>query len=405
MDESTGSASTRPDVSCVVPDGVHTTVCMQCPWGCGMKVQIEGGQVAKISGNKAHPFSTGLLCPKAFAAPDVMHNPARVTTPMRRGADGWQVIGWDDAYGILVDQLSRLKERYGPRALAVAIGMPVLLGGNSTVSFLRRFCDIYGTPNCFSVESICFRCQIIARILTLGTYEVPDVTNTTCVVVWGNNPDASAPPAAKRIREALGKGAKLIVIDPRVTELASRADVHLQVRPGTDAALALGLMHVLIAEDLYDREFVAEWTVGFDRLAAVAADYPPARVEDITGVPAAALTEAARTFAAAPSACIVQGTNALDQHAVGLQNSRSVAILQALTGNIDNAGGFVSTSKVHLNPIRMPELMQGQPLGADRYPLFNEVWGRNFGEGQAMLLADAILDNDPYPIRGMIVAA
>ena len=117
------------------------------------------------------------------------------------------------------------------------------------------------------------------------------------------------------------------------------------------------------------------------------------------------LSEAARLFAAAPSACIMQGTNALDQHAVGLQNSRSVAILQALTGNIDNAGGFVSTSKVHLNPIRMPELMEGQPLGADRYPLFNEVWGRNFGEGQAMLLADAILDDDPYPIRGMIVAA
>ena len=199
-------AFVRPDVTCVVPDGIHTTVCMQCPWGCGMKVQIEGGQIAKISGNKAHPFSTGLLCPKAFAAPDVMHHPARITTPMRRTADGWQVIGWDDAYGILVEQLSRLKERYGPRALAVAIGMPVLLGGNSTVSFLRRFCDIYGTPNCFSVESICFRCQIIARILTLGTYEVPDVTNTACVVVWGNNPDASAPPAAKTHPRGAGQG-------------------------------------------------------------------------------------------------------------------------------------------------------------------------------------------------------
>jgi anaerobic selenocysteine-containing dehydrogenase len=128
-------------------------------------------------------------------------------------------------------------------------------------------------------------------------------------------------------------------------------------------------------------------------------------VESITGVPTADVVEAARMFAGAPSACIVQGTNALDQHAVGLQNSRCVAILQAITGNIDNAGGFISTSKVRNAPIRMPELMEGEPLGADRYPLFNEVWGRNFGEGQAMLLADAILTGEPYPIKAMIVSA
>ncbi len=255
------------------------------------------------------------------------------------------------------------------------------------------------------MESICFRCQIIARILTLGTYEVPDVTNAACVAVWGNNPDASAPPVAKRIREAVNKGAKLIVIDPRVTELAERADLHLAVRPGTDTALALGLMQVIISEGLYDREFVKRWTVGFEELAASARDYPPERVAEITGVPAESVVAAARMFAQAESASIVQGTNALDQHTTGLQNSRCVAILQAITGNIDRAGGFVSTSKVKLNPIRMPELMQGEPLGADKYPLFNEVWGRNFGEGQSMLLAETILEEDPYPIKAMIVAA
>ena len=283
--------------------------------------------------------------------------------------------------------------------------MPVLLGGNSTVSFLRRFCDIYGTPNCFSVESICFRCQIIARILTLGTYEVPDVTNSACVLVWGNNPQASNPPSAARIREALDEGAKLIVIDPRVTDFAAKADLHLQVRPGTDTALALSMMNVMITEGLYDREFVEEWTVGMDELAEAAAEYTPARAAEITGVPPDKIVQAARMFAGAPSACIVQGTNALDQHAVGLQSSRCVAILQAITGNVDNPGGFVSTSKVRLNPIRLPEMMEGEPLGADRYPLFNEVWGRNFGEGQAMLLADTILSGDPYPIKAMIVSA
>lgn len=396
---------TNAEVRCLVPDGVVKTACMQCPWGCGIEVHIKDGAIERISGNKDHPFSKGLVCPKALAAPDVMLNPNRITSPMRRTDTGWQRISWDDAYDILVENLTRIKETYGPRALAVAIGMPVLLGGNSTVSFLRRFCDIYGTPNCFSVESICFRCQIIGRILTLGAYEVPDVTNSQCVLVWGNNPDASAPPSAKRVKEALSKGAKLLVIDPRVTELAARADVHLQVRPGTDTALALGLMQVMIAENLYDKEFVDTWTTGWDELAAAAADYTPETTEAITGVPADAIVKAARIFAQSPSACIVQGTNSLDQHVVGLQNSRCVAILQAITGNIDNEGGFVSTSKVALNPIRFPEMMEGEPLGADKYPLFNEVWGRNFGEGQAMLLADTIMTDEPYPIKALIVAA
>ena len=395
----------RSDVRCLVPDGVTSTVCMQCPWGCGIHVHIKDGAIARISGNKNHAFSKGVVCPKGLAANEVLTHPKRITTPMRRTDDGWEAISWDTAFEILVERLTQVKERYGPRSLAVAIGMPVLLGGNSTVSFLRRFCDIYGTPNCFSVESICFRCQIIARILTLGTYDVPDVTNSACVLVWGNNPQASNPPSAARIREALDEGAKLIVIDPRVTDFAAKADLHLQVRPGTDTALALSMMNVMITEGLYDREFVEEWTVGMDELAEAAAEYAPARAAEITGVPPDKIVQAARMFAGAPSACIVQGTNALDQHAVGLQSSRCVAILQALTGNVDNPGGFVSTSKVRLNPIRLPEMMEGEPLGADKYPLFNEVWGRNFGEGQAMLLADAILSGDPYPIKAMIVSA
>ena len=398
-------SGSRDDIRCLVEDGVVKTACMQCPWGCGVEVHLEEGRIRRIRGDDNHPFSKGTICPKGLAASEVMSHPDRITQPMRRTSAGWKNIDWDTAYDILVENLGEIKEKYGPRALAVAIGMPVLLGGNATVSFLRRFCDIYGTPNCFSVESICFRCQIIGRILTLGTYEVPDVVNSDCVLVWGNNPEASAPPSARRIREARDKGAKLLVIDPRTTSLAAKADVHLQVRPGTDTALALGMMQVIISEDLYDRDFVEKWTVGMEELAEATSAYPLERVAEITGVPAEKIAEAARIFANSPSACIVQGTNSLDQHVTGLQNSRSVAMMQAITGNIDNAGGFVSTSKVKINPIRLPEMMEGEPLGADQYPLFNEVWGRNFGEGQSMLLADTIFTEDPYPIKGMIVSA
>ncbi len=395
----------RHEVKVLQPDGVVHTACELCPWGCGMEVQIKGGKVERVRGDKGHPLNEGVLCPKGVSALEVAFSPHRITHPMKREKEGWKRISWDEALDILSAKLIDIKERFGPQAFAVAIGMPILLGGNTTVSFLRRFCDIYGTPNCFSVESLCYRCRIIAYILTLGKFPVADVANARCIVVWGNNPHHSNPPLARRIIKSIDKGARLICIDPRRTEMAKRADLFLQVRPGSDCALALGMMHVIVEEDIFDHEFVREWTVGFDELRSVVANYPPERVEKITWVPADKIREAARLFATVKPACIVQGTNALDQHTVGIQNARAVAILQALTDNIDNLGGFITSSRVHINPIRLTERMSGEPLGVDQYPLFYEVWGRSFGEGQTMVLPDALLSGQPYPIKALFVAA
>ncbi|OGP53784.1 MAG: molybdopterin oxidoreductase [Deltaproteobacteria bacterium RBG_13_52_11] len=395
----------RDGVKVLQPDGIVHTACELCPWGCGMEVHIAGGKIEKVRGDKGHPLNEGALCPKGGAALDVAFSPERITYPMKRAKSGWKRISWDDALDIITDKLTDIKVRFGPQAFAVAIGMPILLGGNTTVSFLRRFCDIYGTPNCFSVESLCYRCRIIAYILTLGKFPVADVAHARCIVVWGNNPQHSNFPLARRIIKSLDNGAKLICIDPRRTEMAKRADLFLQVRPGSDCALALSMMNVIIEEELFDHEFVKERTVGFDGLRSVAADYPPEKAEEITWVPAEQIREAARLFATVQPACIVQGTNALDQHTVGIQNSRAVAILQALTGNIDNRGGFVTASRVHINPIRLPERMKGTPIGVDQSPLFYEVWGRSFGEGQAIVFLNALLTGEPYPVKALFVAA
>ncbi|RLB06525.1 MAG: molybdopterin oxidoreductase, partial [Deltaproteobacteria bacterium] len=395
----------EPEVKVLCKDHIVRTACELCPWGCGLELHIEGGRIVKIKGDKKHPLNEGALCPKGAAALEVAFSPHRITHPMKKEAGKWVRISWDEALGILSEQLRDIKDRYGPQAFAVAIGMPILLGGNTTVSFLRRFCDIYGTPNCFSVESLCFRCRIIGYILTLGKFPVAEVDHAKCIVVWGHNPHNSNPPLARRITKSVEAGARLICIDPRRTQMAKRADLFLQVRPGADCALALGMMNVILEEGLYNRNFVEEWTVGLDELRGRVADYPPERVEKITQVPAEKIREAARLFATTRPACIVQGVNALDQHAVGIQNARAVAILQALTGNIDNQGGFVTTSRVHINPIRLPERMEGEPLGVDKYPLFYEVWGRAFGEGQAMVLPDVLLSGEPYPIKALFVAA
>lgn len=393
------------DIRVCVPDGIVKTACELCPWGCGMEVHIKNGQLERVTGNREHPLNEGFLCPKGHAARDIVYSKERITHPMKRENGDWHRITWDEALDICAEKLHSIKDTHGPRSLAVAIGMPVLLGGNTTVSFLRRFCDIYGTPNCFSVESICFRCRIAANILTIGKFPAADIPSAKTIMVWGNNPHASSPPTGKRIDRAVKKGARLIVIDPRKTAAANKADIHLQIRPGTDGALALGMLNVIINEEIYDRDFVTNWTVGFDELRKGVAGYDPKSVEKITWIPAESIQRAARLFATNGPSCIVQGTNSLDQHVNGLQNSRALAILFAITGNLDRVGGMVTTSRVHISPIRIPEKMEGKPLGVDKFPLFYEIWGRSFGEGQGMELADTILSGNPYPIIGLIIAA
>lgn len=393
------------NIRACVPDGVFKTACELCPWGCGMNVHIKDGKLDKVSGNKENPLNEGFLCPKGLAIKDIVYAKERITYPMKNMDGDWKRITWDEALDICAENLQSIKDRYGVRSLAVAIGMPVLLGGNTTISFLRRFCDIYGTPNCFSVESICYRCRIIGNILTLGKFPAADIPNARTIVVWGNNPHASNPPVVQRINKAVKKGAKLIVIDPRKTQIAKNADIHLQIRPGTDCALALGMINIIINEEIYDRDFVTNWTVGFDELREAAASYDPDSVAKTTWAPPENIKRAARLFATNGPSCILQGTNSLDQHVNGLQNSRALAILFAITGNVDRAGGMVTTSRVHISPIRMPERMDGKPLGVDKFPLFYEIFGRSFGEGQSMELADTILNGDPYPIVGLIVVA
>jgi anaerobic selenocysteine-containing dehydrogenase len=207
-------------------------------------------------------------------------------------------------------------------------------------------------------------------MLTYGRFRVADPVNSGCILLWGHNPSNSNPPLANRILEAREKGAKLIVIDPRHTPLAKQADLHVKPRPGSDCALLVGLMNAIISEGLYDEEFVRKWTFGFDRLAGHVRAFPPEKVEELTWVPAGIIREVAHLYATTKPACIVQGTNALDQHASGLQNSRAVAILQALTGNIDVAGGFIRTPRLRENVIEMPVKPIGKAIGQEEYPRF-----------------------------------
>jgi anaerobic selenocysteine-containing dehydrogenase len=369
-----------------------------------MDVYLEDGRITKVEGMKEHPLNKGVLCPKGEAALEYVYSPDRLKYPLIKKNGNWQRITWDEALDTIADKLIKIKETDGARAFATAIGMPVLLSGSINPAIIRRFCYIYGSPNCFSVESMCYRSRIISYMLTYGRFRVADPVNAKLILLWASNPLNSFPTIGEDIRRSREKGAKLIVIDPRKTPFAKQADIHVTPRPGSDCALLLGVMNVIISEGLYDKGFVDKWTVGFDKLVEHVKSYSPEKVEKLTGVAVKTIQDVARMYATTRPACIVQGTNALDQQASGLQNGRAVSILQAITGNIDVAGGFIRAPRLRENTIEMTVRPGEKAIGQAEYPEFFGIGGHEFGEGQTMLLMETLLTGKPYPIKGMIVS-
>ncbi len=376
------------------------TFCGMCDHGCGMNVYVENGKIVKVEGIPEHPLNKGELCPKGYASIDYLYSSNRLRYPLIREKDGWKRISWDEALNLIASKLQEVKEKYGAKALAIYTGEGI--GHQDVYHLIRRFSDVYGTPNIFSSASLCYRSKVLGVLLTLGKLPEPDVQNSCCIMVWGFNPLNSSPPTAKHILEAKRKGAKLIVVDCKATPLAKMADVHLQPRPSSDCILALSMMNVIISEELYDKEFVKKWCYGFEKLKEHIKDFSPEKVESLTWIPAETIRKAARMYATNKPACILSG-NALDLQLTSVQNSRAMAILQALTGNIDVEGGWITISRLRLDNLRLPEKVSEKPIGAEEYPVFYGFWGRIYGEGQAMALVDSLLTGKPYPVKAMII--
>jgi formate dehydrogenase (coenzyme F420) alpha subunit len=375
------------------------TVCGICSGTCGMTLMLENGKVMAIEGDDNHPVSKGHICPKGQAFTEVLAAPDRLQHPLRKTKSGaWEQISWENAYGILAGHMAEIRKEYGPEALAVHVGQVGV--GKEFLPYVERLCTLYGTPNFSTCGSHCHESKSMANMLTFGDMPIADYDHSRCIVLWGKNPLSSVPSLARDIAEARSRGCALIVIDPRETVLAREADIHLQLRPGTDGALALGIIHVVIKEGLYDKDFVKNWTIGFDALRERAADYTPEMVQGITWVAASKVREAARLYASACPACISVGV-ALELSTNGFQAARTVAVLQAVTGNLDVPGGAVFLKEASLSDLSLtPEGGGKQTIGAKEYPLFH----RSTGHAQANLYARAILEENPYPLKGLVVA-
>ncbi|HOD76450.1 MAG TPA: molybdopterin-dependent oxidoreductase, partial [Syntrophorhabdaceae bacterium] len=257
------------------------TVCGICSGTCGMTLRLENGELSAIEGDSEHPVSRGHICPKGRALPEMFRTPDRLRHPVRKAESGsWEEISWDEAFAVLSEKLDGIRRKYGPEALAVHVGHAGV--GKEFLPYAERFCALYGTPNFSTCGSHCYESKSMANMVTFGKMPIGDYARSKCIVLWGKNPGSSAPSLVNEIAEARRRGCALIVIDPRRTPLAEKADFHLQLRPGTDGALALGFLHVIITEQLYDKAFVERWTVGFDALCQAVEAYPPEEVERIT---------------------------------------------------------------------------------------------------------------------------
>lgn len=371
------------------------TDCTLCYHSCGTKVTVEDGKAIKVEGLETHPLNKGRLCPKGEAMLENIYHPERLKYPMKRKNGNWERISWDQALDEIAEKLSRLKSQFGPYVLGVFSGS-IGVENLEMVGLTQRFKAAFGSPNFFSVESICYRMRIRTRQITFGKYPTEEL-GSNLYILWGHNPDESDFPLRLAIEENLKKGAKLVVIDPKRIPLADLAEIYLRIRPGTDGAMALAMINVIINEKLYDANFIENYTIGFDQLVNHIQQYTPEWAEKITWVSAEDIRRLAHLFATTKGASIYQGTNTQDQTANGTQNSRAFAVLQVITGNINNPGGWVISPRLKLGNVGMD--IEGEPLGADQYPLFYEVWGRKSPYGVVTCVPESI----PEKIKAFLV--
>ena len=382
------------------------STCVGCFSGCGMLVHVEDGKIVKIEGDPDAPINKGVLCPKGEAALEFLYHPERLKHPLKRagerGEGKWQQISWDEALSTIAGGMTEAKQNYGAESVAFLRG--AAKGIQDGV--LTRLASAFGTPNVTSQAFVCFHPARNAAMITFGVslsvdFEYPPA----CIVVWGSNPPETNRPPCAQITEAMSKGSKLIVIDPRRTKLAEKADLWLRLRPGSDLALALGMINVIVNEGLFDKSFVANWTVGFDELKSHVQDYPPEKVAEITWLPAEKIGEAARLYAANRPAAI-NGGNALEQNVNSFQTDRAILILETVTGNIGVPGGKILWSVP-------PAQRRGAPEFTLRGNVPRDIMAKRLGAEFNLLplatwalpqsIQKSLIERDSPPIRAAYV--
>ncbi|MBI3761106.1 MAG: molybdopterin-dependent oxidoreductase [Chloroflexi bacterium] len=340
-------------------------VCLLCSSGCGILARVVDGHVVKLEGNPMHPINLGALCPKGQAAPELLYNPDRLTGPMKqagaRGSDNWQPISWDEAVQRVARKLSDLRAAGHPERAALMHGE----ARGQLRSFFEYFMQVVGSPNVISRESLNVAAAKLGVYLTQGVYDLPayDLENSKYVLAFGASLlEAGRVPqrmvsGISYLRRGRADRGKVVVIDPRQGVSGAKADEWIPIAPGTDAALALGIAHVIIRAGLVDSDFIHNYGFGFEDFpddagkvlhqgfkSFVLENYDPARVEEITGVTATTISRLAGEFAGnKPAVAVLPGKGGLLNGSInGLYAAMAIHTLNGLVGSIDVRGGVLT---------------------------------------------------------------
>ena len=385
--------------------------CRGCHGGCMHLLTVENGVVTKLRPDPDGPLNKGRACVKGMSIIEQMYHPDRLLYPMRRvgkrGSGSWRRISWDKAYDEISERFDALIRAHGPECIALISGT-----GRHHLAQFWRFANVLGTPNAMSSGAlICLGPRKNAGDLTAGHFAGVDYYGSNRpggILVWGANPAISGADGELSflIRDAMREEIPLIVVDPKPNELTRVAKLWLPLRPGTDGALALGILNIIISENLYDREFVEKYTYGFEELRVRCAEYETERVAKITGLNAALIREAAHLIASTKPLALEWGC-AIEQSVNAVQTCRAIFMIPALTGNYDVPGGFVESMEIaptadilldRLSPEKAKKCISGGfPLcdGRASPKLFAHPW----------LTLDAIKTGKPYKIRALLSSA
>lgn len=388
-----------------------------CHSNCGVLLYIKDGRVEKVEGDPENPFNQGRLCPRCLAMREILYHPDRLKYPLkrtgRRGENKWERITWDEAYDIIEEKLKGIIAKYGNEAIMVTQGT-----GRDINGYMCRIGFTLNTPNQtgWLAGNACYVPRLFLVGQKMGTfvvadcsqffperYDHPDYERPEYILIWGNNPVYSNSDGflGHWVVELMKRGTKLITVDPRLTWLASKSEYYFQLRPGTDAALALAMGHVICQEGLYDREFVEKWTYGFEAYRERVKDYSPERAAAICGVDAELIRQAARALGRAKNAALQWGA-AIDQVVEPIYTGAALIDLMALTGNIEKPGTMVSATPA----FGVKHTWQGgwgaemlSPEQKAKKLNSNYPYSQRTGSTNVATIRETMLTGKPYPIK------
>jgi thiosulfate reductase/polysulfide reductase chain A len=381
------------------------TNCEMCFWRCGVLAEVKDDKVLKLQGNPNHPMTKGKLCARGNAGTQLLYDPDRLKYPEvrtgSRGSGKLKRVSWDEALDQFAARLKEIKQKYGPEAVAV-------FPHGVSSGFFATLMKAYGTPNAAETAfAQCFGPRDVAYLLTfgrpVGSPEPVDLEESKLIVLIGSHIGENIfTSQVTAFSEGLSRGAKLLVVDPRFSTAASKANWWLPIRPGSDIALFLAWSNVLITENLYDKEYLDQYAIGFKELTDHVQGFTPEWAESLTDISASQIRETARAMAEAKPAVALHPGRHVTWYGNDTQRARAMAILTALLGAYGRKGGIFLPTKLKQGKISLPPMPDSEKGradgGGDRYPLAAEE-----AQGLTQGLIEATLTAKPYPIKAWVV--